>query len=302
MRPKFCRHGFTLIELLVVTAIVSMLAAILMPVFAQVREKARRSVCLSNENQLGLTLLQYAQDNDERFPSGINPAGGPFWAGEGWAGQCFSYLHSSAMLRCPDDITRADPHGSIVSYGYNINLVEPAEDEDYARFGYTEGASPPGHSLAALNSPAHTITLFEVSGVTAAIGEPLEGGLGAASGHYFSASGNGLDHRLYAHKNVQTGTDNQYATGYLGARLPPDPARTQFQPATGRHGGGSNFLLADGHVRWLRGDRVSSGLNAVAEGCHQGNQPPLFGCDDSTSAYSASGTGTGDYDATFSIR
>jgi prepilin-type N-terminal cleavage/methylation domain-containing protein/prepilin-type processing-associated H-X9-DG protein len=61
------RAGFTLIELLVVIAIISILAAILFPVFAQAREKARAASCLSNEKQMGLAVLQYAQDNDETF-------------------------------------------------------------------------------------------------------------------------------------------------------------------------------------------------------------------------------------------
>jgi len=61
------RTGFTLIELLVVIAIIAILAAILFPVFAQAREKARAISCLSNEKQIGLAMLQYAQDYDERF-------------------------------------------------------------------------------------------------------------------------------------------------------------------------------------------------------------------------------------------
>lgn len=60
--------GFTLIELLVVIAIIAILAAILFPVFAKVREKARQISCLSNEKQIGLGILQYVQDNDETFP------------------------------------------------------------------------------------------------------------------------------------------------------------------------------------------------------------------------------------------
>ena len=62
------KKGFTLIELLVVIAIIAILAAILFPVFARAREKARQSTCLSNVKQIGLAILMYVQDYDERMP------------------------------------------------------------------------------------------------------------------------------------------------------------------------------------------------------------------------------------------
>src|SRR5438105_732485 len=62
------RNGFTLIELLVVIAIIAILAAILFPVFARARDNARRSACQSNLKQIGLGVLQYVQDYDERLP------------------------------------------------------------------------------------------------------------------------------------------------------------------------------------------------------------------------------------------
>ena len=67
------RRGFTLIELLVVIAIIAILAAILFPVFAKAREKARQTSCLSNVKQLGLGLMMYAQDYDEKMPSYLPP-------------------------------------------------------------------------------------------------------------------------------------------------------------------------------------------------------------------------------------
>ena len=70
-----CKRGFTLIELLVVIAIIAILAAILFPVFASAREKARQSTCTNNEKQIGLGILQYMQDFDETFPFGQNAWG-----------------------------------------------------------------------------------------------------------------------------------------------------------------------------------------------------------------------------------
>src|SRR5882757_5192224 len=70
------KHAFTLIELLVVIAIIAILAAILFPVFAQAREKARQIACLSNMKQIGTAAIMYAQDYDEIMPE------------TGWQGPC----------------------------------------------------------------------------------------------------------------------------------------------------------------------------------------------------------------------
>jgi prepilin-type N-terminal cleavage/methylation domain-containing protein len=77
------RPGFTLIELLVVIAIIAILAAILFPVFAQAREKARQSTCLSNSRQMEMGLSMYVQDNDDTYPwsASLDPDKNPAWAG-----------------------------------------------------------------------------------------------------------------------------------------------------------------------------------------------------------------------------
>src|SRR3954469_18418003 len=85
-RLVFKKSGFTLIELLVVIAIIAILAAILFPVFGRARENARRSSCQSNLKQMGLAMLQYTQDYDERYCYSIRqtteiPTDGSFWGG-----------------------------------------------------------------------------------------------------------------------------------------------------------------------------------------------------------------------------
>src|SRR5262245_31487456 len=79
------KRGFTLIELLVVIAIIAILAAILFPVFAQARPKARQATCLSNLKQIGLGVMMYAQDYDEAYPSAsaTSAVGVTSWEPEG---------------------------------------------------------------------------------------------------------------------------------------------------------------------------------------------------------------------------
>jgi len=101
---KLRSGGFTLIELFVVIAIISIIAAILFPVFAQAREKARAAMCVSNERQLGLAFLQYAQDNDEFLPRGA--AGEIRFVCAGWAGPLFPYVKVRASTSART--TRAD--------------------------------------------------------------------------------------------------------------------------------------------------------------------------------------------------
>jgi prepilin-type N-terminal cleavage/methylation domain-containing protein/prepilin-type processing-associated H-X9-DG protein len=298
MRPHSASRsgGFTVIELLVVIAIIAILAAILFPVFAQARAKARQTSCLSNERQIGLALLQYVTDYDEHFPMGLGTAGGKrTWAGEGWAGQCQPYHKNAGIFRCPSDSLSAPSAFHTLSYGYNVNLVAlPGIEDD------ENGPVPPGVSQAALNATARTVLVFEVSGVWVNLATAREGSEpGGNPGRNYSASGNGLDNRLYAQRDWKTLTENQYATGYLGGRIPPDPSKTQFNGRTGRHSDGSNFLLTDGHVRWSLGSGVSSGLSASVPACRQDNVPAIAGCDGS---YRAAGTEADTPLLTFSIR
>ena len=287
------KKAFTLIELLVVIAIIAILAAILFPVFAQAREKARAISCLSNERQIGMAMIQYVQDYDEIYPNGININGNQrVWPAEGWAGLCQPYIKNTAIFRCPSDTTSSlSKTDIVVSYGYNSNLVGFIENEG--------DPIPTGQPLSALSSSARTVQLFEVSNITANVSDDREGAKpGGTLGTNFSGASLGLDNRLYALQKWSTSSVNQYATGLLGNRAAFNASKTQFVSVRGRHTGGSNFLLADGHAKWLTGNAVSSGLNASAESCNQDNSPILQGCG---KKFDAAGTAAS-YNATFSIR
>ncbi len=137
MKPR----GFTLIELLVVIAIIAILAAILFPVFAQAREKARQTACTSNEKQLALGVLMYAQDNDETLP--------PTQAVDNtlWPVLINPYVKSDRVRLCPSDSLDTQN-----SYGLNeLNFSDLTDT----------GATPP-KILAAFQTPADTVMLGEL--------------------------------------------------------------------------------------------------------------------------------------------
>ncbi|MBU0610456.1 MAG: DUF1559 domain-containing protein [Armatimonadetes bacterium] len=110
------RRGFTLIELLVVIAIIAILAAILFPVFAKAREKARQASCLSNVKQIMLAVLQYAQDYDERFPAGYYNNWNSVNAYTPMVG-IMPYAKNTQMFICP----------SVAGYTITYNLVTPSQ-------------------------------------------------------------------------------------------------------------------------------------------------------------------------------
>ena len=258
------KKGFTLIELLVVIAIIAILAAILFPVFQKVRENARRTACLSNLKQIGLAVVQYQQDTDERSPGGRSGAG----TGEGWAGEIYLYIKSTQAFKCPDD-SGADLNSA--SYGMNSNTTSPSPVCLAAAAGgpfpalCTDGTtSGNGHALSDFSAPASTVLLFEVANSRYySVATDLDTPYGA------SASGNGLyvPHGYYNNNNATTTATSsdgylKYATGIFNG-LHTSPGC--FTAVDGRHVGGANYLMSDDHAKWLRPNSISPGRNAYAQ-------------------------------------
>jgi prepilin-type N-terminal cleavage/methylation domain-containing protein/prepilin-type processing-associated H-X9-DG protein len=152
------RAGFTLIELLVVIAIIAILAAILFPVFAQAREKARQASCLSNQKQLGTAMQMYMQDWDERFPnwrtlvpkSVEHPN-----AKITWVENMQPYCKNKKIWVCPSDNTPG------------FSQTNPATQNSYwlnayvFRWSGLDAKTPPSVTLAEIPYPATTIVLCD---------------------------------------------------------------------------------------------------------------------------------------------
>ncbi len=278
--------GFTLIELLVVIAIIAILAAILFPVFAQAREKARAISCLSNMKQMGLAFTMYSQDNDEKNPGGVSCY---FPGGNGWAGQVYPYVKSKNVFLCPSDTTGNYEHSS---YGYNSNNSAPT------------GTTADSYSIAKYVSPAKTVLLFEVQGnyfgandgwdvSTDANDRSCNGGYSPA-GWGISGVGNALV--LDGAGAFSSPLTLKMATGYLHGL--PSADDTRYSAATGRHTDGSNYLMADDHAKWFHGSAVSPGsTNSNDSDCN------TTGATDGNGNIMAAGTSCSDggIAATFSL-
>jgi prepilin-type N-terminal cleavage/methylation domain-containing protein/prepilin-type processing-associated H-X9-DG protein len=117
------RRGFTLIELLVVIAIIAILAAILFPVFARAREKARQASCQSNLKQLALAMLMYAQDYDETF-AGECSCGCPHVDYTCWRDRMYPYVKNLQIFQCPSHtIGLGTPDQIAGNYGIACHVV-----------------------------------------------------------------------------------------------------------------------------------------------------------------------------------
>lgn len=213
MSKRKLRRGFTLIELLVVIAIIAILAAILFPVFARARENARRASCQSNLKQIGLGVMQYVQDYDEKYPITANQTG--FYGGLDWGlwmVNVFPYVKSTQIFACPSSSS-----SSFTTYTNSPSgtLTFPA----LGHYGVNEYVIP---GTAYVNSSG-----FSAAGINAVSRLVMAG----------DCTGPVTSNTMWRIINANNTSTIWYSVG--------GPADERYS----RHLGGSNILFADGHVK-----------------------------------------------------
>lgn len=252
------KEGFTLIELLVVIAIISILAAILFPVFARARENARRASCQSNLKQIALGVTMYVQDYDERMPltkgtaKGVASPGNPW----GWADALDPYLKSYQIFQCPSDDV-----GPVSSGGSYESRVTSGRYSDYwMNYQVTD------KSLAAFSAPTLTVMLGDGNGYN-------EVSTSASNGYKGSA------------RFVTTSKYDTTGTAAMNTNPCDGPGKANFRSAT-KHLNGANIAFADGHVKWQKGitDYESEHIYNACTGTDRGRPTFSTQSSDSTSA------------------
>jgi prepilin-type N-terminal cleavage/methylation domain-containing protein/prepilin-type processing-associated H-X9-DG protein len=256
--------GFTLIELLVVIAIIAILAAILFPVFAKVREKARQTSCLSNENQLSLACLEYVQDFDETWPAQpIGDAADNFGWQQSWEMEIQPYVKNFNAFTCPSDPHITDVNtGPKSSYWANGAMAydwqgHPTQGwmlEGVINAGYNWENADNGNGTTTfnvkaradgeINFPADTILLAEVWGVPKTANPNPEQGVYSVYSAVLTGPGGDDDNR---------GMPGQSSAGCTpvattSAGILPAQVNVSFSGGPG-HNGRDNFAFTDGHVK-----------------------------------------------------
>jgi len=261
--------GFTLIELLVVIAMISILGAILFPVFAQAREKARTTACMSNLRQIGLAANQYATDNDECLPeTGLVPIcknTTPYsYSGiQAWPVAIQPYTKTTAILTCPDDQASVGRAGFATDQLYWAPCIEvmlnealypgyPFSFKTYASGGNGSdiaAAAPLSYAantdLCAWNNWTDTSTGFSQIANTVA-GQPVIVPLSkiVCPANVFYVTDNGTT------AVTASGTPYWSAGFYMVPGYNGTGPGTHWQVA-GRHQGGRTWVFCDGHARWI---------------------------------------------------
>ncbi len=240
--------GFTLIELLVVIAIISILAAILFPVFATAREKARQSSCASNLKQIGLAAVQYAQDYDEALlPYRYTRPDTSVWYWN-WVGLIYPDVKTVNVFTCPSQSL-------------------PKSVLDYTYFSATGGSV--ARYLSQVPLPANSPMLADAFG-----------GTGVSTYDTTNSIPNIYDPRsaFLVFSMVIPGNKED-------ARVVDGQNTNWVQAGDGavaaiRHSGGSNYQFIDGHVKWYAAGNMA-GWNAAAcqPSTYQNQGPPIDSMD-----------------------
>ncbi len=266
------RRGFTLIELLVVIAIIAILAAILFPVFAQAREKARAISCISNEKQMGTAFMLYVQDYDETFPMSQYNAGNDPNLGLLWPTFIYPYLKNgdvgydggteftwgmTGVFQCPD----YPLPGQGSAYAVNVHMMPVLS---------YPGCSPPvlpviPCTLAMLQSSADTVLVAEV-GVNDGDGaynifDPEEDYWTTTAGNPFGShpDDTALVNGDCDATSAQIASEN-YTYGGCGM-LPRY-----------RHSRTSNFLFSDGHAKAIVRGNLNWYKNIYIQGLYEADE------------------------------
>ncbi len=245
--------GFTLIELLVVVAIISVLAAILFPVFAQAREKARAIVCISNQKQIGLALMQYVQDYDETYPEEHPHTNNPAVADND--GQLEGTDYGSPFMKIMPYVARDNPNDT-GSLQQQVFVCPDDQDPHGAAIGCTNNTTAVYNPTILYNPPwpgvtSYLINAYFLFGVTLAkIGEP-------ASTIYLAERNNKFCD-VHVHPWLGEIFDVNGFTGAVEGNVPmPSAACVPFPDGSfainsERHTKGANYGFADGHAEWER--------------------------------------------------
>jgi prepilin-type N-terminal cleavage/methylation domain-containing protein/prepilin-type processing-associated H-X9-DG protein len=232
------KPGFTLIELLVVIAIIAILAAILFPVFAQARDKARSAACLSNLQQIGKALMMYAQDYDEKTTWFWNAGAAKqnFFAGY-WYQLLLPYTKNIQVFICPSVGTRGPDHNNNGDYCYpdlkplpNLNRCGYGFNFGHVNYGGGDPYFIPSgetKSMAAIGEPARTLYSADSS-------------LGSVDSN---AGWQDIWCPIQPHKKKLASQLDVYSKD---KRWGPPPNTNIAR----RHSGGANGVYMDGHAKW----------------------------------------------------